>query len=400
MLQQSIIFITLFFNSCFSRSQNIKEITKTRFPTATTSIMVGADQYPQYEKYLKGKKVALLVNQTSALSNTKTHLLDFLISKKVNVVKIFSPEHGFRGVADAGEKIANDKDSKTGLPIISLYGKSKKPTKEALENVDVLLFDIQDVGARFYTYISTMHYAMQACADNNKQMIILDRPNPNGYYVAGPILDLKYKSFVGMHPIPIVHGLTVGELALMINRENWLDSTRKCNLVVIPVKNYHHKMRYELPIKPSPNLPNAQSILLYPSLCLFEGTTISVGRGTNKPFQIIGAPDSLLGKFTFTPQSTIGAAKNPMYEGKVCYGIDLSNTQQTFTLKYLIDFYKNSTDKDAFFNNFFSKLIGNSTVAQQIKNGESESAISTSWNADLIAYKIKRKKYLLYKDFE
>lgn len=400
MLKQSVIFIALFSISCLSTSQNISSKTINGFRSKDNSTMPGADQFLHYEKYLRGKRVALLLNQTSVLSKSNTHLLDFLISKKINVIKIFSPEHGFRGKADAGEKISNDKDLKTGLPIISLYGNSKKPTKEALADIDILLFDIQDVGARFYTYISTMHYAMQACADNNKQMIILDRPNPNGYYVAGPILDLKYKSFVGMHPIPIVHGLTVGELALMINGENWLDSNRKCSLVVIPVKNYHHKMRYQLPVKPSPNLPNAQSILLYPSLCLFEGTTISVGRGTSKPFQIIGAPDSCLGKFSFTPQSTLGAAKNPMYEGKVCYGIDLSNSIQTFTLKYLIDFYKNSNNKDTFFNNFFPKLIGNNTLAQQIKNGENEATISSSWNTDLKNYKIMRKKYLLYQDFE
>ena len=386
------------FLSCKAQTIAIKDFSDLPQPVKT--VEVGAVHFFHYEKHLKGKRVALLVNQTSVVGNSNTHLLDTLLKRKINIVKIFSPEHGFRGNAEAGEKVANNKDDKTGLPIISLYGSNKMPSKESLQDVDVLIFDIQDVGARFFTYISTMHYAMQACAAYGKTFIVLDRPNPNGHYVAGPVLDLKFKSFVGMHPIPIVHGLTVGELAMMINGEHWLDSNRTCSLIVVPAKNYHHKMDYILPVKPSPNLPNTQSILLYPTLCLFEGTTISSGRGTDKPFQIFGAPDSALGTYTFTPISIVGVAKNPMHENKLCYGQDLSASKEKFTLKYLIECYQKSTDKEHFFIPFFSKLAGNDILAKQIKAGESPESIMQSWVADVENYKLKRKKYLLYKDFE
>ncbi len=384
--------------SCKAQTVALKDSQESTVPIK--KLEVGAEQFFQYEKYLKGKRVGLVVNQTSVVGPSQTHLLDTLLSRKINIVKIFSPEHGFRGNAEAGEKVANDKDAKTGLPIISLYGSNKKPSKESLLDVDVLIFDIQDVGARFFTYISTMHYAMQACAEYGKTLIVLDRPNPNGHYVAGPVLDLKFKSFIGMHPIPIVHGLTVAELAQMINGERWLDSNRNCNLVVIPVKNYDHKTPYNLPIKPSPNLPNAQSILLYPTLCLFEGTAVSSGRGTDKPFQIFGGPDAALGTFTFTPIGIAGVAKNPMHENKLCYGKDLTASREKFTLKYLIECYEKSTDKEHFFIPFFSKLAGNDVLAKQIKAGKSEEAITQSWAKELEVYKSKRKKYILYKDFE
>lgn len=384
--------------SCKAQTVALKDPQESTVPLK--KLEVGAEQFFQYEKYLKGKRVGLVVNQTSIVGPSQTHLLDTLLGRKINIVKIFSPEHGFRGNAEAGEKVANDKDGKTGLPIISLYGSNKKPSKESLLDVDVLIFDIQDVGARFFTYISTMHYAIQACAEYGKTLIVLDRPNPNGHYVAGPVLDLKFKSFIGMHPIPIVHGLTVAELAQMINGERWLDSNRNCNLVVVPVKNYDHKTPYNLPIKPSPNLPNAQSILLYPTLCLFEGTAISSGRGTDKPFQIFGGPDAALGTFTFTPIGIAGVAKNPMHENKLCYGKDLTASREKFTLKYLIECYEKSADKEHFFIPFFSKLAGNDVLAKQIKAGESEEAITQSWAKELEVYKSKRKKYLLYKDFE
>ncbi|HWZ22486.1 MAG TPA: DUF1343 domain-containing protein, partial [Cytophagaceae bacterium] len=347
---------------------------------------------------LKNKNVALMVNPSSLVG--KSHLVDTLIASGINIKKIFSPEHGFRGTADAGEKINNETDSKTGLPVISLYGDNKKPTEAQLKDIDVIVFDIQDVGVRFFTYISSMHYLMQACADYNKKIIILDRPNPNGYYIDGPVLEMSYKSFVGMHPIPIVHALTVGELAKMINGEKWLDSNKVCDLTVIPLKNYDHKMNYSLPVKPSPNLPNDLSIQLYPSLCLFEGTIISVGRGTENPFQIIGAPKKEYGKFEFTPKSTPGA-KKPLYENQLCYGIDVRNhaSKKGLQLSFLIEVYQKSPEKDKFFNSFFNKLAGNKTLQEQVKKGLTEEEIRKSWQADLTKYKSMRKKYLLYSDF-
>ncbi|MFN3402825.1 MAG: exo-beta-N-acetylmuramidase NamZ domain-containing protein [Cytophagaceae bacterium] len=361
-------------------------------------IIPAAEQLEEYLPLLKNKKVALVVNQTSVVG--KTHLVDTLLSNGVDIRIIFAPEHGFRGTADAGEQIKNEKDTKTGLPIVSLYGNTKKPTKQNLSDVDIVIFDIQDVGVRFYTYISTMHYVMEACAENGKSFIVLDRPNPNGSYVDGPVLEPAYKSFVGMHPIPIVHGLTVGELALMINGEKWLDSGKVCNLQVIKVKNYDHTFSYSLPVKPSPNLPNDLSITLYPSLGLFEGTVISVGRGTEMPFQVIGSPNKNNGNFTFTPKSTAGA-KNPPYEGQLCYGIDMrtKDVNNEFTLSYLIEMYEKAVEKDKFFNNFFNKLAGNNWIQEQIKKGNTEKNIKQLYQEDLNKYLQKRKKYLLYKDF-
>lgn len=361
-------------------------------------IMTGAAQLDNYLSLVKDLRIGLLVNQTSIVGDL--HLIDTLLALKAPVKKIFAPEHGYRGDKSAGETVRNDVDQKTGLPVISLYGQSKKPSPEQLAGIDAVIFDIQDVGARFYTYISAMHYMMEACAENNKKFIVLDRPNPNGAYIDGPVLQPAQKSYVGMHPIPIVHGLTVGELARMINGEGWLKDGRKCDLTVIPVKNYTHKMEYSLPVKPSPNLPNDLSIKLYPSLCLFEGTPISLARGTLFPFQAIGYPDPAFGSFTFTPKSIPGMAVTPPHEGKTCYGIDFrsSGAPEGFTLRYLIDFYNKAAFKDTFFNSFFDKLAGNATLKERIKAGWTEEAIRREWQEELARYREIRKEYVLYED--
>lgn len=363
-------------------------------------IKTGAESTNEYLKLIKDKKIGVVVNQTSTIKST--HLVDSLIKLNIKIEKIFAPEHGFRGNADAGEYIKNETDVSTGIPVVSLYGKNKKPTPEQIQNLDIIIFDIQDVGARFYTYISTLHYIMEACAEQKKKLIVFDRPNPNGMYVEGPVLDTNFKSFVGMHPIPVVHGLTVGELAQMINGELWLSNKNKCDLIVIKNKNYTHKSIYNLPIKPSPNLPNPQSIRLYPSLCIFEGTIISVGRGTDFPFQIIGAPDSNLGKFKFNPLPKVGSAKDPLYNGLTCFGEDLTkeSIEKAFSLKYIIKFYTLSSEKQIFFNPFFNKLIGNNWVKKMIEEGKNEQEIESLWQKDLLEYKKTRKKYLLYQDFE
>jgi uncharacterized protein YbbC (DUF1343 family) len=390
-MNQIILFTAIFLN-LFNCQAKPKEETQ--------AIITGADQPELYLPYLENKAVALVVNQTSITGNQ--HLVDYLLSQGVKVKKVFAPEHGFRGDADAGETVKSSVDSKTGLPLVSLYGANKKPTSEQLADVDVVIFDIQDVGARFYTYISTLHYVMEAGAENNTAVLVLDRPNPNGHYIDGPVLKEKFKSFVGMHPIPVVHGLTVGELALMINGEKWLKNGLECELEVIKVKNYDHKTAYSLPVKPSPNLPNDLSINLYPSLCFFEGTPISMGRGTEFPFQVIGYPDQRFGTFTFTPRSIPGMAKNPPFEGKICYGIDFRKTGpiEGLSLKYIIDFYQKSDFKDKYFINFFNTLAGTDELKKQIESGMSEEAIKSSWQKDLNAYKKTRKKYLLYPDFE
>ena len=373
----------------------------------TTQLQTGAEQTEQYLRLLKGKKVALVVNQTSVVG--KQHLVDTLLTLGINITKVFAPEHGFRGLAAAGEKIANTTDQQTGLPILSLYGKTKKPTPDMLANVDVVVFDIQDVGARFYTYISTMQYVMEACAENNKAAIVLDRPNPNGHYVDGPVLEPLYKSFVGLSKIPVVHGLTVGELAQMINGEKWI-GTQTCPLTVVSCKNYTHKSVYEPSIKPSPNLPNARAIYLYPSLCFFEGTVVSVGRGTDLQFQVIGAPKYPAARmpYSFAPTPHEGAPLPP-YNGEICYGYDLSNLNpteirkhQAIDLQWLIRMYNEYPDKKGFFSNaaFFDKLAGNGKLREQIIAGQSEEDIRQSWQEDLTTFKAMRKKYLLYPDFE
>jgi uncharacterized protein YbbC (DUF1343 family) len=368
------------------------------------SIVTGAAQTNIYLPLLKNKKVAVVANQTSLVNNI--HLVDILIHLKINVIKVFCPEHGFRGTADAGQKIDNSMDTQTGLPVISLYGKHKKPTVDDLSNIDVVVFDIQDVGVRFYTYISTLHYVMEACAENHISLLVLDRPNPNGYFIDGPVLDTTYRSFVGMHPVPLVYGMTIGEYALMINGEHFLKNAVSCNLSVIPCKNYNHNILYKLPVKPSPNLPNIRSILLYPSLGLFEGTIISVGRGTDFPFQVFGHPDYKKGKFKFTPESRQGA-KNPKYKNILCKGVSLQNIElsdivnrKSINLQYLINAYNGMKKRDDFFNNFFYKLAGNEILQQQIKRGMAEQQIRKSWQQKTDKFKVIRKNYLLYPDFE
>ncbi|MGL4293678.1 MAG: exo-beta-N-acetylmuramidase NamZ family protein [Bacteroidales bacterium] len=360
----------------------------------------GAERMDFLIPALKGKKVGLIVNQTSIVGKNQTHLLDLLIANGVDVVTVFAPEHGFRGDADAGEQIRDGKDLKTGLPIISLYGANKKPTAAQLAPLDVIVFDIQDVGARFYTYISTMFYAMESCAENKKEIIILDRPNPNDF-VDGPVLDPKFKSFVGIIPIPVLYGMTVGELAQMIKGEDWIKTDgNNLDLKVIPVTGWKHRQPYSLPVKPSPNLPNDQAIHLYASLCLFEGTNVSVGRGTPFPFQVIGYPDQRYGSFSFTPVSLPGSDKNPLQKNKRCYGLDLrkDSTTHGFDLKYFLDFYQKSDAKQDFINrpSFFDKLAGCDTLRKQILAGKSEQEIRKSWQPELEKFKQKRKKYLLY----
>ncbi|MBF9255382.1 DUF1343 domain-containing protein [Pontibacter sp. 172403-2] len=405
MIQPILILYTsalLAFNGCTPKPTPAAAdaTTQTVVPPAQAQpLKTGAEQLDLYLPVLQGKRVGLIVNQTSMVG--QTHLVDTLLSRGVQVATIFAPEHGFRGQADAGAHIKDAKDQKTGLPIISLYGSNTKPTPEQMKGIDVLVFDVQDVGTRFYTYSSTMHYAMEAAAENNKPILILDRPNPNGNYVDGPVLEPALKSFVGMNPIPIVHGLTLGELAKMINGEKWLAGGRQANLTVIPVANYTHQTAYTLPVTPSPNLPNMQSIILYPSLCLFEGTTVSVGRGTPTPFQVIGSPYYTKKDFSFTPQSMPGAA-SPPHKGEVCYGLDLTQPTdaQPFTLAYLLEMYQNSTQKDKFFNNFFEKLAGTPELRKQIIAGKTEAEIRASWEPALTNYKQLRRQYLLYPDSE
>lgn len=361
--------------------------------------LTGAERSELYLPLLQGKKVGLVGNQTSILPQSDNkHVVDFLLEKGVEIKKVFVPEHGFRGTADAGEKVDNSIDQKTGLPIISLYGNNKKPSADQIKDLDVVIFDLQDVGTRFFTYISTMHYVMEACAEQGKKVIIFDRPNPNGSYVDGPMLKAGYESFVGMHPIPVVHGLTVGELAQMINAEKWLKGGISADLEVIPVANWQRDQAYNLPVKPSPNLPSDLAIKLYPSTCFFEGTVMSLGRGTYEPFQMYGYPDPKFGNFTFTPVSIDGMSKTPPHQDKRCYGVDLrdESLDHQFTLKYLLDAYEKSGMKEKFFNNFFNTLAGTDELKKQILAGKSESEIRESWKAGLKAYMQKREKYLIY----
>lgn len=362
------------------------------------NVKMGAERTAQYFPLLRNKRVAVLSNQTSTVG--KEHLVDVLVKNKIKVVGIYSPEHGFRGTADAGEHVSSSIDKKTGIPIWSLYGGKEKSKSD---QYDVLLFDIQDVGLRFYTYYVTMTKLMDECARASKQMIVLDRPNPNGFYVDGPILDMKHKSGVGWLPIPIVHGMTLGELAQMINGEKWLPQGRQCKLIVIPCENYMHQTRYELPIAPSPNLPNIHSIYLYPSTCLFEGTVVSLGRGTSYPFEIYGHPNYKGSTFSFTPQSIPGA-KNPPLLNQKCYGVDLrkvSNEEiwkKGFDLSYVVDAYQNLKMGDKFFSAFFEKLVGVDYIRQDIINGKSAEQISQKWKCDVDKFKAQRRPYLLYKE--
>lgn len=363
-------------------------------------VVVGAERMEEYLPALTGKRVGIIVNHTSLVGEGGTHLLDTLLRRDVRVVKVFAPEHGFRGEADAGETVSNGRDSRTGTPIVSLYGKNKKPTPEQLKDIDAVVFDVQDVGARFYTYISTMFYVMEACAENGKELIVLDRPNPCDY-VDGPILRPAYRSFVGMLPLPVLHGCTVGELARMIQGEGWIKPTGdSLRLTVIPVEGWRHGEPYELPVKPSPNLPNAQSIRLYASLCPFEATRVSVGRGTTFPFQVIGTPDKKFGGFAFTPQSLPGYDKNPLHKGVTCYGEDLRDSvaAKGFSLRYFLRFYRLSGQGEAFFSRprWFDLLMGTDTVRKAILSGATEEEIRLTWRDELNAYRKMRERYLLY----
>lgn len=366
------------------------------------AVVTGAEQTSAYLTLLKGKRVALFSNQSGVVGNKLT--LDVLLENHVNVVEIFSPEHGFRGKADAGEKVSSSVDGKTGIHVFSLYGAPKDaPDKDEMAKFDILVTDIQDVGLRFYTYYITMMRLMDRCAEYGKRMIILDRPNPNGFYVDGPLLDMKYASGVGALPIPVVHGMTLGELARMINGERWLKSGKTCKLTVIPCKNYTHQTRYDLPVAPSPNLPNMKSVYLYPSLCYFEATPVSLGRGTDKPFQIFGHPDMKFHDFRFTPESRPGA-KNPPQMGKTCYGKDLSHLSDSdiwarkIDLSYLIEAYNAVNIGDSFFTSFFEKLIGVGYVRKMIEQGKDATEISRMWQGDVEKFKEQRRKYLLYKE--
>ena len=373
---------------------------------ATAQVKNGADRLEELFPLLENKRISLVVNQTSLVQNV--HLLDTLYNKGVHITQVFAPEHGFRGDADAGEFIKNGKDYRTQVPIISLYGKNKKPQPAQLQQTDIVIFDIQDVGARFYTYISTMFYVMQACAENNKELIILDRPNPCDY-IDGPVLDMKYKSFVGMLPIPVLHGCTIGELAQMINGEGWLGNNLQCPLKVITIEDWKHGQPYSLPVKPSPNLPNNQAIALYPSLCPFEGTSVSVGRGTDFPFQIIGSPTTKNLKCRFMPQSMKGSDKHPLHQDAYCYGLNLSsekNIPKGFSLQYVIQFYnyfQNLTkhaEKEFFTRpHWFDLLTGTNQVRLDILKNKTEEQIRSAWQKKLNQYKEIRKKYLLYEDY-
>jgi len=362
-------------------------------------IQAGIERFPLYLDSLNGKRIAIVANQTSVVKNS--HLVDTLLSMKFQVVKVFSPEHGFRGDADAGERVNSSVDEKTGIPIVSLYGNNKKPSALQLADVDIVIFDIQDVGIRFYTFISTLHYVMEACAENKKKLIVLDRPNPNAHYVDGPVLETRYKSFVGMHPVPIVYGMTIGEYAKMINGEGWLENKEACDLLVIPCKYYTHKMRYSLPIAPSPNLKSDVSIALYPSLCFFEATTVSVGRGTDRPFEYFGHPRFPTLDHTFTPEPKVGA-KNPMHKYKLCHGFDLSKSQVKRTyelnLNYLIQARDLLGDSAVFIdqNLFFNRLAGTATLKEQLYKGWSAQEIKETWKPGISSFMETRKKYLLY----
>ena len=408
---QLLFFLVMMCPRCFAQQQ------------MKTNVITGAERMDLYLPILKGKAVAVFANQTSMVNNT--HLVDTLLKKGINIVKIFGPEHGFRGNANAGEHVDDGKDKDTGLPVISLYGEHKKPTAADLKDVDIVVFDIQDVGVRFYTYISSLEYVLEATLENKKSLLILDRPNPNGFYVDGPVLDKKFKSFIGMQSVPIVYGMTVGEYANMLASEYLLSVEANKNyryknsienvgtlsflLKVIPCKNYDHKTKYHLSVNPSPNLKTMGAIYLYPSTCFFEGTIFSEGRGTDKPFQIYGHPNMPKNLFSFTPMPNEGAKSGKCFY-QLCYGYNLSGSEEEILkqldgkiqLKYILDAYKIFPGKDSFFlkNNFINKLVGNDVFQQQIKAGKTEAEIRKSWQPALVKFKAVRKKYLLYKDFE
>jgi uncharacterized protein YbbC (DUF1343 family) len=379
------------------------DIVSATMPAKVISIRPGAERTRHYFHKLKhDKRVAVVANQTSLVH--ETHLVDTLLSEGINVVKVFSPEHGFRGIAEAGALINNQTDAKTGLPIISLYGNSKKPSPEDLEQIDIVIFDLQDVGARFYTYISTLTLVMEACAENNIPILVLDRPNPHGFYVDGPVLEPEYQSFVGMHPIPVVHGMTMAEYARMINGERWLKGEAQADLDWVECSGYTHKSYYSLPVRPSPNLPDMDAIYLYPSLCFFEGTHVSVGRGTDFPFTVIGHPWFKHGSFIFTPESKPEAV-NPPHKSKKCYGYNLRDSAESIIqkpgirLNWLLEMYQADSSKSTFFSSFFNKLAGNAELRQQIEAGFTEQQIKDSWQPGIQQFMEIRQKYLLYRDF-
>jgi uncharacterized protein YbbC (DUF1343 family) len=386
-----LIIFTLIFIGCQSAGTQI------------VSPKTGAEQTPLYLPLLKGKSVGLTANHTSVIG--KTHLADSLIAAGIHIIKIFSPEHGFRGQAGAGDLIGNSIDRQTGLPVISLYGNRHKPSKEDLEGIDIMVYDIQDVGVRFYTYISTMHYVMEACAEQGIPLIILDRPDPLGYYIDGPVLDTSFRSFVGMHPIPVVYGMTAGELAEMINGQGWLAGKIKCNLTVVPCGNYDHNTRYDLPVNPSPNLNSMEAVYLYPSMCFFEGTIMSLGRGTDYPFRVVGHPEFPDKTFSFTPKVN-SANSNPVFLNKSCYGMDLRNLtvpelrqMKQINLSWLINTYNKMGNRN-FFTDYTDKLAGTDKLRLQIIQGSTEQQIRQSWQDDLKRFNTLRKKYLLYGDFK
>ncbi len=408
-LLSSILTLCLLFSACGEASSSEERSTPIEDRVQLQTILTGADQMDRYLPMLEGKSIGMLVNHSSRLNNTL--LVDSLLSLGIYVKRIFVPEHGFRGTASAGEKISSGKDNTTGLPIISLYGNNLKPTATDLADLDLLIFDLQDVGARFYTYISSLHYLMEACAEQEIGLIVLDRPNPNGFYVDGPVLDTAFRSFSGMHPVPVVHGMTIGEYALMINGESWLKNDLKCTLGVITCKGYVHNTRYSLTIPPSPNLRSEKAVLFYPSLCLFEGTVVSVGRGTDKPFEQVGHPNLYFSGSEFTPRSVEGAL-SPKHEGISCGSLtlalfekELSDTPR-LSLQPLMMMYRSLVNEapkpleKPFFNNYFDLLAGTDQLRLQILEGKSEAEIRETWQEDLEAFKVVRKKYLLYTDFD
>jgi len=395
----ALLSLVVVFTSCAQQLERVNYSVKT-----DKDILTGAAQTEKYLPLLKNKNVGIVANQTSVVG--KKHLVDTLLSLGVKVKKVFGPEHGFRGEASDGEAVSSATDAKTGLPVISLYGDNKKPKPEQLDGLDIVVFDIQDVGARFYTFISSMTYVMEACAEKNIPFIVLDRPNPNGYYIDGPILEKEFSSFVGLHPVPVVHGMTVGEYAKMVNGEGWLKNGIKCNLTVIPVQGYEHNDFYTLPVMPSPNLPNNIAVYLYPSLCFFEGTVVSVGRGTDKPFLCFGYPGMKQGSYSFTPKS-VAASKNPPYKDEKCNGFYVEDFGDIYVknlgrlyLFWLLESYKAADDKANFFNDYFNKLAGTAKLKEQIIAGKTEDEIRKTWQPGLKTFKEIRKKYLLYKDFE
>ncbi|MBT8294893.1 MAG: DUF1343 domain-containing protein [Gramella sp.] len=407
LLKSTFLFFLIGILSCGNTNkgseQNSTIGTAEKETTPVSSeIITGANQTELYLPFLKNKKIGVVGNQTSIIepaTGQHVHLVDSLLNSGINIQKVFAPEHGFRGTADAGEVVKNGMDTKTGLPVVSLYGKNKKPSDEALKDIDLMIFDIQDVGARFYTYISTLHYIMEACAENDIPLLILDRPNPNGDYIDGPILEKEHSSFVGMHPVPVVHGMTIAEYAQMINGEKWLKNGIQCDIRVIKMANYDHEKKYSLPVKPSPNLPNEKAVNLYPSLCFFEGTNVNAGRGTSNQFQVFGSPylDSAYFNYSYTPKPMEGA-KYPKHSGEKCYGKNLKDTNElkALNLEWIIEAYNHTENKTEFFNSFFTKLAGTKKLQQQIENGMSSEKISIGWKKGLEDYQIMRSKYMIY----